>query len=200
MDESYLQRARRFRRLYWDGVRGDSTPVQNGFDEYPSEVYDLFCDYVDGGRILDLGCGTGLLLRHLVERASRWAIPYGVDFLEEAVEAARRNFPRRYASNFVCCDIMSFLPKMSFQYVLLEPSLLFEKDRWLAVERMLSCLDEGGALVLYAYHDSMVAYSIRTIEDYFPEHAFCLSRYRSDRLAGIDIARVGIQRDLGTLQ
>lgn len=50
-------------------------------------VIDSLLPSVDGLSVLDLGCGTGRIARHLAERG---AIVEGVDFSERAIEIARK--------------------------------------------------------------------------------------------------------------
>lgn len=60
----------------------------------PPHAYALFLDYLDaapGRRLLDVGCGTGYLLRAAEERGIE---TYGVDLSREGVKIARSVTPR----------------------------------------------------------------------------------------------------------
>jgi ubiquinone/menaquinone biosynthesis C-methylase UbiE len=60
----------------------------------PPHAYALFLDYLDavpGRRLLDVGCGTGYLLRAAEERGIE---TYGVDLSREGVKIARSIAPR----------------------------------------------------------------------------------------------------------
>lgn len=59
----------------------------------PFEAYPVFLDYLQvqpGGRLLDVGCGTGYLLQEADRRGLQ---TYGVDISEEGVKIARRISP-----------------------------------------------------------------------------------------------------------
>jgi len=84
--EWYEKRKKRLWKMYWEGNDGTDILRPNGFREYPDEIYDLFLSLVNhDGRVLDLGCGNGLMLRHLITRSRYRLIPYGVDFIEESI-------------------------------------------------------------------------------------------------------------------
>lgn len=65
-----------------------------GLESMRSErAYPVFLDYLEvrrGKRLLDVGCGTGFLLK---EAARRGLDPYGVDLSEEAVRLSRQVIP-----------------------------------------------------------------------------------------------------------
>ncbi len=60
----------------------------------PAEFYSIFMDYLDvrpGHRLLDIGCGPGLLLGQAAERG---ADAWGIDVSQTALALARRQVPR----------------------------------------------------------------------------------------------------------
>ena len=71
--------------MHWKNNDGGTILKPNVFGEYPTEVYNLFLSIIDhDGKVLDLVCGNGLLLRHLVTNSKYKLIPYRVDFIEES--------------------------------------------------------------------------------------------------------------------
>jgi SAM-dependent methyltransferase len=52
------------------------------------------------GKLLDIGCANGFLLRCLQEWSNHNLIPHGIDQDRKAVEKARKLFPR-YRNNFI---------------------------------------------------------------------------------------------------
>ncbi len=73
--------------MYWKGNNGSDILRPNGFDAYPDEIYDFFLGLVDReGRVIDLGCGNGLMLRHLVTKSKYKLVPYVVDFIEASIK------------------------------------------------------------------------------------------------------------------
>ncbi len=69
-------------------------------------------DIKDGGALLDVSCGEGMLLKFAAEAGTR---PYGIDFSEIAVAVARRNAPS--ASILVADAEMLPWPDDYFDYV-----------------------------------------------------------------------------------
>ena len=66
----------------------------------------------EGGRVLDLGCGTGeLVTRHLLERYE----VVGVDLSPHSIEVAKREVP---GAEYLCADMVQLdLPPASFDVV-----------------------------------------------------------------------------------
>lgn len=59
----------------------------------PYEAYPVFLDYLQaqpGKKLLDIGCGTGHLLK---AAAQKGLVTYGIDISEEGVKIAQRNSP-----------------------------------------------------------------------------------------------------------
>ena len=84
--------------MYWKNNDGTDVLRPNGFNEYLKEIYDLFLSLIDhGGKVLDLGCRNGLLLKHLVENSKYDLIPYGVDFIEESIRQVKEIILPQYA-------------------------------------------------------------------------------------------------------
>ncbi len=59
----------------------------------PFEAYSIFLDYLNvkaGGKLLDIGCGTGCLIKAATQRGLQ---TYGADISEEGVKIAKRISP-----------------------------------------------------------------------------------------------------------
>ncbi|MFA6553091.1 MAG: class I SAM-dependent methyltransferase [Patescibacteria group bacterium] len=59
----------------------------------PFRAYRVFLDYLQaqpGGKLLDIGCGTGYLLRHAQERG---LLTYGIDISIDGTKLAKKNSP-----------------------------------------------------------------------------------------------------------
>ena len=110
----------------------------------------------DGGAVLDIGCGPGVLIARFL--AQRFSVT-GVDVSSEMVRRARRNVP---TGEFICADIMSVdFPPRTFDVVVAfysvfrlpreEHSDLFRRiHRWLV---------PGGHLLCTLGHKSEAGYT-----------------------------------------
>ena len=88
-------------------------------------LYQTVRDYVGDkpGQVLyDLYCGTGTIAQLMADRAER---VYGIELVEEAVEAARENAARNGITNcrFVCGDVLKKLGELEEKpdYIILDP-------------------------------------------------------------------------------
>lgn len=189
MNKHYLNKATGFRELYWSNSYSKTTPELNGFSVYPTDVYNAFLIYLyKDGRIIDLGCGTALLLKHITQNSKFNIEPYGVDFLNEAIVFAKEITLPEYESNFFCVDIGSFYTSIKFDYIILEPSLLLKEDRFLVTERLFTYLNSVGKIIAYSYHDSMKAYTYSHLSEYFGNENYTFREYNSYNEYGVDIA------------
>ena len=97
-----------------------------------------------GGEILEIGCGTGRVLKALCEKGFT---PYGIDTWPEALLEARKNAPAAIVAEQ---DVKSLNLEQSFDLVLMTFNVLelldsFE-DKKQALERVRSHLKENGVL------------------------------------------------------
>jgi methionine biosynthesis protein MetW len=82
--------------------------------------FDVIASWVEPGhRVLDLGCGNGALLRHLVD--SRQVLGWGVEIDKNDVLAAMRNGVSVIQSNLE--DGLQDFPDQSFDHVVLSRTL-----------------------------------------------------------------------------
>ncbi len=181
----------------WDNI-ADRYDARSGALKEFSEVFITFMEKLpEKGRVLDLGCGTGLPnARHLVENGFD---VLGVDLSEEMVKVASRNIPE---ATFVQLS-MSEIPYKdefdgvisSFSMLLLPPDLLKE-----AASRIYSALLDGGFFYLSLNEpvgesedpDSEVfvnimgqdmysrAYTVEKIEGVFQPLGFSLVKFNRD--------------------
>lgn len=153
--EWYEKRKKRLWKMYWEGNDGTDILRPNGFREYPTEMYDLFLSLVDhDGRVLDLGCGNGLMLRHLVTKSPYKLVPYGVDFMEPSIEQAKRMVLPEYADNFIVANVAEVELKPGFyDFIFFDPYHVHPDDRREVVARVLRACRPGGKVIFYTYRD-----------------------------------------------
>lgn len=106
-----------------------------------------------GGKMLDLGCGNGVLLKKIHE-AVPGCEPYGVDRVPRSIEHAQLLLPR-FAANFVCADLFEPNPisagREHFALVLLAPWRLVEADPEGAAGLRSWIEQRGDRLLIYGY-------------------------------------------------
>jgi len=181
----------------WDNIAERYDNRSGALKEF-SDVFNTFMEKLpQGGRVLDLGCGTGLpYAGYLVENGFD---VLGVDLSDEMVKVSSRNVP---GANFVQLS-MSEIPYRdefhgvisSFSMLLLSPDLFKE-----TASRVHSALVNGGHFYLSLNEpasesddsESEVfvnimgqdmysrAYTVQEIEDVFQPLGFSLVKFNRD--------------------
>jgi 2-polyprenyl-3-methyl-5-hydroxy-6-metoxy-1,4-benzoquinol methylase len=95
-------------------------------------------------RLLDLGCGTGIIEEYL----SNNVFVEGVDISSSAINLAKRS--RR--GNYYCEDIATFIPNGMFDVVLFNEVLYYLSEANEVVNKYVAYLNENGYMILSLYH------------------------------------------------
>lgn len=103
---------------------------------------------IDGpaGRVLDLGCGAGMVSAAIRERCDVREI-WGVEVVPEVAEQARAN---PALDKVLCGDVTELageLPQGSFSHIVAGDVLEHLVDPWTVLERLRDCLEPGGKLI-----------------------------------------------------
>jgi hypothetical protein len=110
---------------------------------------------MDGGNMLDLGCGNGALLKKIADAAPAISV-FGVDIDPIRIEHARELLPDA-GSNFVAGDIFetdSLWPESRrYRLVLLMPGRIIESGADKAAETLKRLRDRCDNILVYAYGD-----------------------------------------------
>ena len=153
----YVLRKEAIKRMYWENKDYRNIYIPSGFKEYPGEIYDLFTSLIHrSGRVIDLGCGNGLLLRHLVENSGYELEPLGVDFIEESIQQARKQILPAYSNNLTVSNIVDYkLDPKSFDFIFLDPTDIHRDDIDWFLDEVIRACRPGGKIIFYTYRDVM---------------------------------------------
>ncbi len=129
-----------------------------------------------GETVIDIGCGTGVLLPHLLAAVGETGRVTAIDFADNMIAKARAKIGHR--DNVACLagDIWSFEPKAFYDAAFCFNFFPHAGDKPRFVARMRSLLNPGGALIIM--HDmsraavNAIHQSSRVVtEDRLPEGA-----------------------------
>jgi trans-aconitate methyltransferase len=102
-------------------------------------------------RVLEAGCGDGLLALALAARHPQWEV-VGIDLRDDLLEGARRRAAGRRLANvtFIAADLVEELPASGLDAVVALECLSEIPDDMAAVKRMVAALRPGGTLIAQA--------------------------------------------------
>lgn len=105
------------------------------------------------GRIIDMGCGNGLLLKLLVSNSIHKLTPHGVDILEQSIEQAKNIIFPTHKKNFSAGNINDHVFKKKFDYILISPVFVADEDFKTYFKKCYSSLALKGVLIVYVDPD-----------------------------------------------
>ncbi|WP_422445048.1 class I SAM-dependent methyltransferase [Thermoanaerobacterium sp. DL9XJH110] len=114
-----------------------------------AEIINLI-NLSEGACVLDVGCGTGVLVPYIIEKIGRSGRIVGLDIAEKMVERAREKFPERDFPNvdFVAGDIMNYNSRDSFDFIICYSSFPHFSDKEQSIKKMTSLLNPKGKLII----------------------------------------------------
>lgn len=95
---------------YYDPVYKRVNPKFKTFDEWGYEVYNKIIEYlikdkISSGKLIDLGCGSGLFLKLLKDQGTKFSMT-AVDFSEEALKRTKEREIKDLT--IIKCDLNKF--------------------------------------------------------------------------------------------
>jgi trans-aconitate methyltransferase len=115
-------------------------------------ICELYQRYLQGRTVLDIGCGTGTLFRHLVERTGMQPSLYlGSDPSEQALQLAASRYP---AARFERCDYSVDSIGQRFGCLIFNETLYcFDDPLGILQKGLLNNLEDGGLVIVSMYGD-----------------------------------------------
>ena len=122
----------------WDGLSGlvemSRYSIITGYAKY-------FCD---GGRILDLGCGEGVLQQRFSEKDYSYYL--GIDFSEIAIANAKKLETDK--THFIVGDLNKLSVEGNFDVIIYNESLYYLSNQTAAVRSLFKNLNPGGIFII----------------------------------------------------
>ncbi len=158
----YAERREQFMRKYWGQNDGTDLYLPNGIVK-PDKVeglYDCFCEQIThDGKVMDLGCGNGLMLKYLIEHTPFTLTPYGVDYLEPSIRQAKEMIHPEHESHFVVGNVMDYdYRDAPFDFIFADPYDVHPRDTTRFLQDVLNACADGGRAIFYTYHDVLEHY------------------------------------------
>jgi len=121
------------------------------------ETRRCFVQAIDrSGDFLDVGCANGLFLESIMKWAGEVGFvlrPYGLDFVAELVELARKRFPEHKDSFFIA-NAFDWQPERQFDFVRTSLEYVPEQDWTEFVRRQYATVAPGGRLIVSHYRNA----------------------------------------------
>lgn len=138
-------------------------------DERKRVILSLMADVPARARVLDLGCGPGILLSELAERDFE---SVGVDFAEAMIVLAAARVSERANCTVVRSDINSFLDGCEpFDVIIAAGVIYYQDDVLETLTKVAATLTEAG-IALISFRNGL----FRRSADKFAEQVLALSR------------------------
>ncbi len=127
-----------FRADGWDDHHCDESPVQG--------AVVAIAGIREGSRVLDLGCGTGVMIDHYLDADCDEVI--GVDVSKRMIEIADEKFADESRVHFVCADALDFDDDKPFDAVVIYNAYPHFLEKWSLVQKVASLLKPAGRFVI----------------------------------------------------
>jgi cyclopropane fatty-acyl-phospholipid synthase-like methyltransferase len=139
----------------------------NGFQSLPDTLYRAFAEQIDkNGKVLDLGCGNGLMLKYLISTSGYKLVPYGADFMEKSIWQAKNILFPEYADNFKNCNVVDYNFKEGpFDFIFTFINHVYPAQRKKYIEKIIKSCKRGGKIIFYEYADVLRAKSYSWVGD-----------------------------------
>lgn len=156
------------------------------FDQYAEQI-----DFPESGRTLEIGCGTGAVIRSLVRKNNFSGKVVGVDQSEAFIEAAKSFAAEEGAdkhAEFQVCDVHELdFDDNSFDVAIAHTLISHVTDPELVIKELARVISKDGTLVIFDGDYASLTYAL-------PDHEF--GRRMDHALATASFNNPLIMRDL----
>ena len=159
-DNHYKNNQNFYFNEYWKDSDGSNLYRPNGFESLPEDVYMAFLVEINkDGKVLDLGCGNGLMLKYLMTMSGYKLIPYGVDFMPPSIKQAKEILHLQHRANFTVGNVIhySFSSKGPFDFIFVPLHHIDPADRINYLNKIKRAIKKNGKIIFYEYADSLRA-------------------------------------------
>ncbi|MDP3734159.1 MAG: class I SAM-dependent methyltransferase [Nanoarchaeota archaeon] len=118
---------------------------KNLFQFWMRRFYRPALKIIDGGKILDVSCGTGEFLRELAKKKKN--LIYGIDLSPQMIAQARQKLGRQINLQKADVHILPF-PENSFDYVVSTESFHHYYNQYKALAEMKRVAKKGGKVIV----------------------------------------------------
>ncbi len=127
----------------------------NGYSRVPYGPYTSTLHLINqDGKIIDLGCGNGMLLKYASQFSGHKLIPFGIDISEMALEQAVNEIFPNHKENFHLVDVNQYgFAQGKFNLIITNP--FYAKDMGELTDKCLDNLEPGGRII-YRVHDDVL--------------------------------------------
>jgi SAM-dependent methyltransferase len=155
MKDYYIKRKKWFEENYWFTSHNNlfiPNGVRNEFS-LQAKLKILFNLIKKDGKIIDLGCGNGLLLKLLIIKSKQKLIPYGIDFLDKSIQQAKGKVLPKYKDNFNVSNVIEYDLNECFDYIITDPEYVSDEDIEYYYEKCFNALTKNGILIFFLPED-----------------------------------------------
>ncbi|WP_045168486.1 class I SAM-dependent methyltransferase [Caldicellulosiruptor morganii] len=101
-----------------------------------------------GDKVLDVGCGTGVLVEYILKSVGQQGSYLGVDISEKMIEKAKEKYKGIENVDFVCSDATELFFREHFDAIICYSVFPHIQDKEMAVKKFSQMLKEGGRLAI----------------------------------------------------
>ena len=138
----------------------------NGYNYMPIDSYLFTLFFINrNGKVMDLGCGNGILLKFLMTFSSHSLIPFGVDLNKKAIRQAKEVLLPRYKDNFTVDNVKDYdFRNGPFDFIIANPFYSRPNMRNFT-KKCLKNLNDDGRLIFRIHNDVLKRYKISSLKE-----------------------------------